>query len=195
MNINQNQKAASPATERVCPPDHVHLFDNFLRPLVHSPSRLFGPHVKPGMKALDIGCGRGFASLGLARMVGKDGHVVAADLQPEMLEMVAERVEKSGLSDRIRLHRCEADKIGLGEKFDFVLAFWMAHETPDPSRFLREVYSLLNPDGRFFLAEPKMHISKDVFRDFVAEAEEIGFKPLKNPFVLFSRAIVMVKSQ
>ena len=70
--------------------------DNFVRPLLHNPAKLFGPYVKPGMQALDIGCGGGFASLGLARLVGPGGKVFASDLQQEMLDFVNASAEKAG---------------------------------------------------------------------------------------------------
>lgn len=194
MNSDQAYQTGSKMDNHVCSPGHIRVLDNFLRPWVHSPRRLFGPHIGPGMKALDIGCGGGFASLGLARLAGPEGRVVAADLQPQMLQMVARRAEKAGLADRIRLHQSDAYQTGLEGPFDFILAFWMAHEHPDPSAFLREVENLLKPGGRFFLAEPKMHVSPQVFRDFVAEAEALGLMPINRPFVLLSRAVVLEKS-
>ena len=36
--------------------------------------------ILPGNKVLDVGCGAGFASLGLAKLVGESGLVIAADL-------------------------------------------------------------------------------------------------------------------
>ena len=193
MKTVQIEQSESAAGGHVCPPRHVYLFDNFLRPLLHSPRKLFSPYVEPGMKALDVGCGRGFASLGLARLVGETGLVISADLQPEMLRMVAKRAEKAGLAQRIRLHQCKANSIGLSEEFDFVLAFWMAHERPDPSGFLQEIYTLLNPGGRFFLVEPKMHVSSGIFEEFVAEAHEYGYIRVENPCVRLSRAVVLAK--
>ena len=51
--------------------------------------------VKPGMKALDIGCGPGLTSLALAQAVGNDvgnaGHVDAIDIAPPMLHLAARR--------------------------------------------------------------------------------------------------------
>ncbi|NQT72684.1 MAG: class I SAM-dependent methyltransferase [Chloroflexi bacterium] len=193
MKTDQIEQSENPAGNHVCPWQHVYLLDNFVRPLLHSPRKMFSPHVKPGMKALDIGCGRGFASLGLARLVGETGLVVSVDLQPEMLRMVAKRAEKAGLSQQIRPHQCEVNSIGLSEEFDFVLAFWMAHETPDPSGFLREVFTLLKPSGRFFLIEPKMHVSSSIFEEFVAEAQEYGYIRVENPSVRLSRAVVLAK--
>jgi cyclopropane fatty-acyl-phospholipid synthase-like methyltransferase len=38
---------------------------------------MLGPYVKPGMTVLDVGCGMGFFSIGMARMVGDEGRVIA----------------------------------------------------------------------------------------------------------------------
>jgi ubiquinone/menaquinone biosynthesis C-methylase UbiE len=150
-------------------------------------------YVGPGMTALDIGCGRGFASLGLARLVGEKGLVIAADLQREMLVMVRERAQKAGLSDRIRTHLSQPDRIGLRQRADFALAFWMVHETPDIGVFLRDVFDLLRPGAHLLVVEPKMHVSPEDFNDTIARAHKVGFSVVRKPFVLWSRAVVFAK--
>ena len=179
--------------KHICPVWVVKTFDDFLRPLVHNPRRLFGPHVRPGMTVLDVGCGGGWASVALARLVGEKGRVIAADLQPEMLDLVRKRVEKTGLTDRISLHTCLDDCIGLHEELDFAVAFYMVHETPDARALVSEVYSLLKPGGRFFVAEPKMHVSQELFETMVREAQEDGFRVARKPRILLSRAVVFEK--
>ncbi|MFH1436924.1 MAG: class I SAM-dependent methyltransferase [Pseudomonadota bacterium] len=179
--------------KHICPVNAVRSFDNFLRPLVHSPRKLFGPHVTPGMTAMDIGCGGGWASLAMARLVGESGLVIAADLQPEMLELVRKRAQKAGLIDRLKFHRCLDDRIGLDRELDFSVAFYMVHETPDARALVAEVFSLLKPGGRFFVAEPKFHVSQPQFESVVREAQEDGFSVLSKPRVLLSRAVVLEK--
>ena len=68
-----------------------------------------------------------------------------------------------GVESRISFHKCESDTIGLDEKADFALAFYMVHEVPDPEKFLAEVFGLLNPGGTLLLVEPKFHVSGAVF--------------------------------
>jgi ubiquinone/menaquinone biosynthesis C-methylase UbiE len=145
------------------------------------------------MRVMDVGCGGGWASVALARLVGEGGLVIAADLQPEMLDLVRNRAEKAGLLDRIRLHTCLDDRIGLHEELDFAVAFYMTHETPDARALVAEVFSLLKPGGRFFVAEPKMHVSRELFESMVREAQEDGFRVLLRPRVLLSRAVVLEK--
>ena len=193
MNAEEIHDSLAPAQGHVCPWQCVHHFDNFLRPLFHNPRKLFGPYVRSGMTVLDIGCGRGFVSLALAWMVGEEGLVISADVQPEMLEMVRERATRAGLSDRIRTQCCEPGRIGVREALDFVVAFWMVHEVPESRRFLKEICARLRPGGRFFIAEPKVHVSQNRFMRTVQEAEEVGFIVLESPSVRLSRAVVLTK--
>jgi ubiquinone/menaquinone biosynthesis C-methylase UbiE len=178
---------------RVCSWRHVRSFDNFLRPLVHDPVKLFGPYIREGMTVMDVGCGRGFASLGLARLVGEGGKVISADLQAEMLAMVEERASSAGLSGRIVLHQCAERKVGVEEELDFVLAFWMVHELPDAAGFFREMRGVLKPEGLLFLAEPKIHDTASGFERTVSQATEVGFAISETPRVRLSRAVVLAK--
>jgi len=191
--MSNTTKQTDATNTHVCPWQAVRGFDNFLRPLVHSPKKLFGPYVKPGMIALDVGCGRGFASLGLANLVGDDGMVISADLQPEMLDMVKQRAVTKGVEKRIMLHQCKTDKVGYESHIDFALNFWMLHEVPSQQNFLTELYSVMNDGGHLFVAEPLFHVPKHDFATSVELAKTIGFKEIARPNVRFSRAVVLQK--
>jgi len=75
----------------VCPWWLCYSFDNPLRRLFHDPERLLGPYVKLGMTVADIGCGMGYFTLGLARLTGPEGKVIAVDLQERMLAALESR--------------------------------------------------------------------------------------------------------
>ena len=177
----------------ICPWQIVRLFDNFLRPLVHNPRKLFGPYVQRGMTVLDVGCGRGFSSLGLARLVSEDGLVISADIQTEMLDMVKKRAERAGLFDRIRTHRCTVDRIGISEELDFAVAFFMLHEVPDVQALLTEIFTLLKPGGLLFIAEPRIHVSRRDFEKIVMVAQTVGFQISERPSIRIGRTVVLVK--
>lgn len=194
MNTKQIICLPGAGEKLICPWQFAPLMDNFLRPLIHNPRRLFRPYVRIGMTVLDVGCGAGFASLGLADLVGEEGLVISADLQPKMLDFVKKRAAKAGLDNRIRTHRCDSNRIGVDEKLDFAVAFFMFHEVPDALAFLEELYSLLKSDGLFFLTEPKFHVSRRKFEEVVQKAQSIGFNVLKRPAVRFGRAVLLKKS-
>jgi ubiquinone/menaquinone biosynthesis C-methylase UbiE len=193
MNTKEIQNEQIIERKLVCPWRIAPIIDNFLRQLIHNPRKLFGAYVKPGMTVMDVGCGGGFASLGLARLVGDEGLVISADLQPKMLEMVKERAERTGLADRIHIHLCEAGHIGVRDNLDFAVALFMVHEVPDCKAFLKEVFMLLKPGGNFFLAEPKIHVSRRDFEHTVQEAVTVGFEIYGRPAIRIGRAVVLQK--
>jgi ubiquinone/menaquinone biosynthesis C-methylase UbiE len=195
--MNHNRNGSSPLAEEklVCPWQLAPFIDNVLRPLIHNPRKLFGPYVSAGMTTLDIGCGAGFASFGLADLVGDEGLVISADLQPEMLAIVEKRAARAGIRNRIKTHRCDSNRIGLKEKLDFAVAFFMVHEVPDSYVFLQELYTLLRQGGRLFLTEPIVHVSRRDFENFVQEAQSIGFTVSERPKVRFGRTVLLVKSE
>ena len=57
--------------------------------------------VKPGMTICDMGCGNGFHTLQLAQITGDTGTVFGVDIQPEMLELMRERMEEKGIENVI----------------------------------------------------------------------------------------------
>ena len=178
----------------ICPHQIVWTFDNFLRPLVHNPDKLFGPFVKPGMRVMDVGCGAGFAVLGLAKLVGQAGKVIAVDVQPEMLATVEKRMQKAGLKDRVETHLSGVNELQVSGRFDFVTASYMVHEVPDTSRFLQAIHKYLAPDGAFLIVEPKFHVFKKQFQVMLKTAEKLGFEEADHPKILFSRAVVLKRS-
>ena len=164
--------------------------DNPLRRLVHDPRKIVGPYVKPGMTALDVGCGSGWFSIPMARMAGRQGRVIAVDLQQQMLDMLRRRAQRAGVADRIRTHKCESGSLGLDARADFALAFAMVHEVPDLRRLFGEIYACLKPCGKLLLAEPRLHVSAKTFAAEIAAAGEAGFRVLDEPRVRWARAVV-----
>ncbi|KQC04701.1 MAG: hypothetical protein APR53_02950 [Methanoculleus sp. SDB] len=179
----------------ICPASHAGMLDHPIRRLIQSPGRILGRYIRAGDRVLDVGCGPGFFSRAMARMVGESGCVVAADLQDEMLAMLRERAEKEGILSRIQTHRTRPETLELGkaDPFDFVLAFYVVHETPDAGRFFGEIAAALRPGGRMLVVEPSHHVDEQEFEGEVAAARAAGFVPEKGPWVLFSRTVLLKK--
>lgn len=175
----------------VCPSQIAWVLDNRVRRLVHNPYKIVGKYVKEGQTVLDLGCGPGVFSLAMAEMVGEKGKVISVDVQDEMLQMVKQKSERAGLKSRIVLHKARPEKIGVTEKVDFALAFYMVHEVPDKKSFIGEVANILKPGGRFLIVEPKFHVSKAAFDETVEVARSAGLKPISEPGVFFSRAVLL----
>ena len=174
----------------VCHWRHAYLFDNVIRRLVHNLQTMYRPYVQPGMIVLDVGCGMGFNAIGLAKLVGETGTVIATDVQPEMLQVLRRRAGKAGVAERIRTRQCRPDAIGVTEAVDFAVAFWMVHEVPNPRALLRELGGQLTTGGHLFIAEPRLHVSATAFDQTLTLAEEVGLTLKDRPSVRFSRAAV-----
>jgi len=171
------------------PDKHTHVcsvtlaggLDNRFRRWFQNPRKILSPYVREGMTAIDYGCGPGFFTLDMAALVGESGHVIAADIQRGMLDIVAEKLRKNGLEKRVTPHLCTPDA-KIAEKADFVLLFYMVHEVPDKAALFADLASILKPDGRILVVEPPFHVSK---KDFAAEldtAAAAGLKVLAHPY-------------
>ncbi len=175
----------------VCPVGAARMFDNPLRLLIHRPGKMLRDYVKPGAKVLDFGCGLGFFSIAMAKMVGEDGLVIAADLQDVMLEGLMKRARRAGVADRIRPHLTASDRIGVEDQVDFAIACWVIHETPDVDAAFRELASILKPGGRLFVLEPRSHASEKEFGKLLASATAAGLHEIARPRSVGDRAVVL----
>ena len=165
-----------------------------MRRLLHKPEKVVGPYVKEGMTALDIGCGMGHFSIGMAKLVGDGGKVISVDLQQKMLNKVGRRARRANVANRISLRLCKPDDIGVTEKIDFALTFWMAHEVSDQKRMFEQIRSILKDEGKWMLSEPRLHTSAARFEREMGIAQEAGFRVVERPAVTMSFAAVLEKA-
>ena len=82
--------------KRVCPVENARGLDNIFRKWIHNPNKILGEYVNEGMVVLDVGCGPGLYSVEMAKMVGKSGKVIAADLQEGMLKRLKKQDSGNG---------------------------------------------------------------------------------------------------
>ena len=176
----------SVSQNHVCGHQHSFALDNFLRKLVQSPHRILRPHLKNGDTAIDLGCGPGFFTLPMAELVGSSGTVIGVDLQQEMLARVKAKLAKvkdrSCLAD-VLLHQCSQVDLGLDDSIraDFVLAYYMVHETPDQNSFFQQVKKIVKSTGRILIVEPPFHVSRKQFRKTLKCAEHADLAVIERP--------------
>ncbi len=171
----------------------AYTFDNPLGKLFHNPVKLFRDHIKEGMTVMDVGCGMGYFSIGMAKLVGAKGKVIAVDLQQKMLDVMQRRAGRHGVADRIIAHRCESDSLGLREPADFILAFWMVHEVGDKEQFFQQLRSILSSDGKILIAEPKMHVTAEELNKTIEIAQDNRLRYCDAPSIRLSRSVLLQK--
>jgi ubiquinone/menaquinone biosynthesis C-methylase UbiE len=183
----------APGGGRVCPHQMAFMLDNWIRRFFQNPVKLLGEYITAGNVVVDMGCGPGFFSIDMARLVGPAGQVIVVDLQPDMLNRVKKKALRHGVADRMTYHQCRADGIGLECAADFMLAFYMVHETPDPRSFFEETKSMLKAGGKLLVVEPKMHVSQGVFDAMVEDAARAGLKAVDYPTGKGGRAVLLAE--
>ena len=103
--------------------------------------------LRPGWRALDVGCGPlGVLDL-LAERVGPGGEVVGVDQEEQTLAMARDFAAEQGLAN-VRLVRGDARATGLPrDAFDLAHARLVLVTVPDPARILAELVALVRPGG------------------------------------------------
>ena len=177
----------------ICPVERAGALDGSFRKLMHNPQKILKPYIKAGMTVLDVGCGPGFFTVEIAKLLNGEGKVIAADVQKGMLDIIRGKIKGTDLEQRIELHQSDFERIGVVEKVDFVLAFWMIHEIRNQEKFFEELTSILKPNGLMLIIEPKFHVTKTKFGTMMNKLKEIGFFTVESPKVFFSRAVVLTK--
>ena len=156
-----------------------------------NPKKILQPYIKPGMTVLDLGCGSGFFTTEIARLLDGSGKVIAADIQDEMLEMLRLKITGSALEPIIQIHKCQEKNLHLSDKVDFVLAFYSFHEMCYLDNIIDEIKLLIKPDGEVFIAEQKFHVPKSTFTEIINKMKKNGFEITGQPKVFLSRAVIM----
>jgi predicted methyltransferase len=107
----------------------------------------------PGMVVADVGAGSGYMTGLLARKVAPGGRVYATDIQPEMIELLEERVADEKLTNVVPV-------LGLGDDpklpdgaIDLLLLVDVYHELSEPQQMLRGLRKALKPGGKLVLLE------------------------------------------
>jgi precorrin-6B methylase 2 len=109
--------------------------------------------VKPGMTVCDMGCGNGYYTLQLSKLVGPKGRVWAVDVQPEMLKLLGEQVRAAGAENVTAVQGQVHDpKLPPGE-VDIFLLVDVYHEFSHPQQMLQCMHRWLAKDGVVVLVE------------------------------------------
>jgi len=177
---------------RVCPVELAGKLDNKIRRLIQNPGKILAPYITEGMKVLDIGCGPGYFTIEIAKIIGNKGKVFAMDLQEGMLQKICDKIKGTELENRIFLIKNERDSFGIPEKVDFILAFYMVHEVPDKEALFKGLKENLKKNGQLLLVEPKLfHVTRKEFKLTIEAAKKCGFETRKGPKLLFSFSAIL----
>jgi SAM-dependent methyltransferase len=107
--------------------------------------------LKPGMRVLDVACGRGEPAILAARRVGADGFVLGLELAEGILEMARERARREGVTN-IEFRCADAEELTVDSPFEIATLRWGLMYMRDPQRALENIRRALEPGSLLVLA-------------------------------------------
>lgn len=106
----------------------------------------FLPHLREDMRILDLGCGPGTISLGLAALVPR-GSVLAIDNSPQVIATARELAADSGQTN-IRFEVGDATSLDFPDaSFDVVQAHQLLQHVANPVGVMKEMRRVCRPSG------------------------------------------------
>jgi ubiquinone/menaquinone biosynthesis C-methylase UbiE len=139
----------------------------------------------------DIGAGTGYISQLIAKQV-PEGKVLAVDVQPEMIELLKQRINKDKIANIQPQLGTEKSPELAPESIDLAIMVDAYHEFGYPQEMMTGIVSALKPGGRVVLTEyrgedPLVFIKphhKTTQKQIQQEMKAVGLKLLKNDSVL-----------
>ena len=105
--------------------------------------------IKPDQQVLDIATGIGEPALTVAKIVGDNGKVIAADVSSQMLSIARDRANRLGLNN-VEFQESDAEKLDFPEShFDAIVCRWGLMFLPDVDTTLKSILRMLVPGGKF----------------------------------------------
>lgn len=121
--------------------------------------------LEPDDVVADIGAGTGYFAFRIAQQLPQ-GKVLATDIQPEMLAIMEQRKQETGISN-VETLLGTIDNPGLpANSVDKVLLVDAYHEFSHPFEMMQGIYDALKPGGKLFLIE------------YRAEDDSVPIRPL-----------------
>lgn len=109
--------------------------------------------IRPGMTVADIGAGEGYYTVRLAERVGREGRVLAQDIDRDAVRRLGLRVERERLDNVSIIVGDEDDPRLPSASFNRVFLVHMYHEVTEPYAFLWRLRPALESEGRVIVVE------------------------------------------
>ena len=106
-----------------------------------------------GSTVADVGAGSGYMTVRMAKRVGPTGKVYANDIQPQMLSMLRQRLDREKIANvELVLGGYDDPKLP-ANAIDLILMVDVYHEFSEPQKMLRKMRDSLKTGARLVLFE------------------------------------------
>lgn len=109
--------------------------------------------LKPGDIVADIGSGSGTFSIPMAKAIAPNGILYAVDIDPKMLEYVAERARKEGITNLRTVLGVDDDPKLPSKDVDVAFFHRVLHMIEHRQIYLNDTANYLKPDGRIVVID------------------------------------------
>ena len=110
--------------------------------------------LRQGNRVLDLAGGTGDLSIRFSPIVGKEGHVVLADVNAAMLKVGRDRIVDRGLQSNITVAQSDAECLPFADNcFDCVCIAYGLRNLTRKERALESIFRVLKPGGRLLVLE------------------------------------------
>ncbi len=132
-------------------PEHISVLEDEDRRVWQNPDTILtAVEIKPNIVAADLGCGSGYFTVPLARMVKM---VYAIDVQKEMLDFLVDKIKKQKIRN-IKLLLTKPDEIPLeSESIDLLLSVNTLHEFDNKGKMIQEIGRVARRNGKLLIVD------------------------------------------
>ena len=112
--------------------------------------------LKPGMNVADIGAGTGYLTFPMAKKIAPEGKAYAVDIQPEMLDLLRQRMKKKKVTNIELVQGTESDPKLPESTIDLIIMVDVYHEFSYPYEMTVGMVKALKPGGRLVFVEYRL---------------------------------------
>ena len=110
--------------------------------------------IRRGQAVLDLAGGTGDLARRFADRVGRDGHVVLADINASMLREGRRRLVDAGIAGNLSIAQVDAEALPFAsDTFDCITIAFGLRNVTDKNAALRSMLDVLKPGGRVLILE------------------------------------------
>lgn len=149
--------------------------------------------VRPGMWVADVGAGRGYYTVRLARVVGAKGRVLAEDIVPGVTDQLTERVQRERLDNVAVKLGTPDDPMLPSHTFDRIFLVHMYHEVSSPYAFLWHMRDGLKPDALVVVVDANRPVNRHGMppEQLKCELAGLNLRPVKFSMLTGGEAYFM----
>lgn len=111
-------------------------------------------YVRPGQRVLDLAGGSGDLTKLMSKKIGKQGEIVLADINADMLQVGRDRLINAGLASQIQYVQADAECLPFADNtFHCILMAFGLRNVTDQGGALRSMYRICKPGGKLMILE------------------------------------------